>query len=80
MDACHNPSCGHTHEAHSHFREGSDCSLCDCASFQHLPTVDEVANDTASAVHEVVDTVTHAIAEAAEHVHLPHRAANEDSP
>ena len=26
--------CGHTREAHSHYRKGSDCALCACPRFR----------------------------------------------
>lgn len=26
--------CGHTREAHSHYRKGSDCALCPCPRFR----------------------------------------------
>ncbi|PZF54949.1 hypothetical protein DEJ23_13055 [Curtobacterium sp. MCSS17_008] len=26
--------CGHQHEAHEHYRPGSDCALCDCPRFR----------------------------------------------
>lgn len=26
-------SCGHDHDAHEHYRSGSDCALCSCAEW-----------------------------------------------
>ena len=26
--------CGHQHEAHEHYRPGSDCAFCDCPRFR----------------------------------------------
>lgn len=26
--------CGHVHEAHEHYRRGTDCALCDCRRFR----------------------------------------------
>lgn len=28
--------CGHGHDAHRHYRSGSDCALCGCARFRAL--------------------------------------------
>ena len=30
--------CGHGAEAHEHFRSGSDCSACGCATYRTTPT------------------------------------------
>jgi hypothetical protein len=36
-------TCGHRHEAHQHYRRGSDCGLCDCARYRRgtVTTPDE---------------------------------------
>jgi hypothetical protein len=29
--------CGHTVDAHEHYRNGTDCSACDCTRYRRLP-------------------------------------------
>lgn len=74
MDVCHNPSCGHARTAHEHFRDGSDCSLCDCESFRLLAPAREIAHEAADVAHQVVDAVEHIVTEALEHAHRTHDA------
>lgn len=32
--------CGHTEEAHTHLRRGSDCGACDCKRFRAVGSLD----------------------------------------
>jgi hypothetical protein len=36
-------ACGHTNEAHLHWRRGKDCSVCDCKAFNRPGSLDWMA-------------------------------------
>ncbi len=36
-------TCGHSHPAHEHYRRGSDCALCACASFRSVAPLGQVS-------------------------------------